>query len=170
MAATLQLPAVRPQQCSRRRRASTCCSAEPSRCDPGTGACVSAAAACALHGALQRMCRLPCVLLSRPRLCRVRRTSWSCPLPSDAAAARRVWTPTSARPEAARLAQSTDRASPLLSLSGTAGGRPSPVVARRGEEPPNPMVMERFQSVISSLFQQVRLLSRSGPEAAQWLG
>jgi hypothetical protein len=32
------------------------------------------------------------------------------------------------------------------------------------------MVMERFQSVISSLFQQVRLLTRSGPEAAQWLG
>ena len=30
------------------------------------------------------------------------------------------------------------------------------VVARRGEEPPNPMVMERFQSVISSLFQQAR--------------
>ena len=71
----------------------------------------------------------------------------------SAARATRLWTPTSARPAAARVAQSTDAHPPLLSLSGPAS---APVVARRGEEGPNPMVMERFQSVISSLFNQVR--------------
>jgi hypothetical protein len=81
-------------------------------------------------------------------------------LSASALAARRLWTPTSARPGAARLASSQDANTPLLSLSGPAA---SPVVARRGEEGPNPMVMERFQSVISSLFAQARASARVLP-------
>lgn len=34
--------------------------------------------------------------------------------------------------------------------------RSVPVLASQGPEPPNPLVMERFQQVISQLFQQVR--------------
>jgi hypothetical protein len=55
------------------------------------------------------------------------------------------------------VAQSVAQSPSLLSLSSTAAAQLSPAtVARRGEEPPNPMVMERFQAVISNLFQQVR--------------
>ena len=82
----------------------------------------------------------------------------------SASASARLWTPTSARPAAARVAQSTDAHSPLLSLSGPAS---TPVVARRGEEGPNPMVMERFQSVISSLFNQASPARASIPPPVQ---
>jgi hypothetical protein len=86
--------------------------------------------------------------------------------PPPALAARRLWTPTSARPGAARLAASQDGNAPLLSLSSSAA---SPVVARRGEEGPNPMVMERFQSVISSLFAQARACAACKPPAGDAL-
>ena len=71
---------------------------------------------------------------------------------------RRLWTPTSARPAASRVALSLDARQPVSSLSARVYARASQeIVARRGgEEGPNPFVMERFQSVISSLFQQAR--------------
>lgn len=155
MAATLQLPVVAPRV-RRHRRASTCCSAEP-RCAaarlrrrvcharrsghraPVSGRCAAGGVCPACRGLTPDTCTRP------PPAGDAR--------PCDCA---RLWTPTSARPEAARVAQSLDRSPSLVSLSSTAAGQMTPVVARRGEEGPNPMVMERFQAVISNLFQQVR--------------
>jgi len=127
-------PAAGLAPCRRARASRTVCAAEPSRR--------------VLH-ARQAGKSKACLGLLTRRLaglaCRRARHSRRPPA--------RLWTPTSARPAAARLAQSSDANTPLLSLSGSAS---APIVARRGEEAPNPMVMERFQSVISSLFSQVR--------------
>ena len=54
------------------------------------------------------------------------------------------------------MALSLDARQPVLSLSEQARASQQIVARRGGEEGPNPFVMERFQSVISSLFQQAR--------------
>lgn len=44
--------------------------------------------------------------------------------------------------------------------------RSIPIVASQGPEPPNPLVVERFQQVISQLFQQVGVQGPLGASAA----
>ena len=159
MSATLRVAPSAGLAPACRRRARTVCSAEPSRRVQATQLPRRAAppAACAARAAGGAKARQhtradtpapPFGRLTRRRVAALRRA--------------RLWTPSSARPAAARVAQSLDANTPLLSISGPAS---TPVVARRGEEGPNPMVMERFQSVISNLFSQVR--PARGPGHAQ---